>query len=191
MTAPLPANVPPKESCRSNDLGINDDLVLYVAADCRNFVSKPPVFVPDEPAPYFGGHFAYWPVVFPDGVRVMVKAPILVPREEDKTYLMRMMKAEIELLESLEKGGFPWSPRLLYHTMDDDNPLGRPYMIHTLFPGKRMQWSDTFPAEKADREKVLAQIARLNFDLLLFDRRHKGMCLLTHPRDRMPRRVVC
>ncbi|KAJ5883905.1 uncharacterized protein N7473_010791 [Penicillium subrubescens] len=157
MTVPLPSYAPPRASGPPFNVGINSDLILYVATDCRSFVSSPPSFVPDEPASYIGKVFACWPVVFPDGVRVIV---------EDKAQIKNRMEAECKLLQKLEKGGFPWSPRVLYRTLDDINPLDRPYIVHTRFPGKQLQRSDTFPAKKADREKILAQIARINFDLL-------------------------
>jgi hypothetical protein len=181
MTVPLPSYAPPRASGPPFNIGINSDLILYVAADCRSFVSSPPSFVPDEPASYIGKVFACWPVVFPDAVRVIVKAPHSHPTssDEDKAQIKNRMEAECKLLQKLEKGGFPWSPRVLYRTLDDINPLDRPYIVHTRFPGKQLQRSDTFPAKKADREKIMAQIARINFDLLFS--RKLSMCLLTYP----------
>jgi hypothetical protein len=178
MTVPLPAYVPPEGSDPPIDFGCSHELVLYAAADCRNFISMPPSFVPDEPTPYVKRQFAFWSVVFPDGVRVIVMTPLPTLTEEDKRNIKAVMTTECDMLQKLGNRGFPWSPRLLYHTFDDTNALGEPYMVYTMPPGKRLQWSDTFPAEKVGREKVLAQIARMNFDLLLFEWR-TGMCSLT------------
>lgn len=191
MTTPTPGYIPTLTSQPWRDFGISNEMILRVAAVCRSDGAVP--FIPTDagPVPFILDAFVYWHVQYSDGTRVMVKVPHLTDSPFENGIARGEMKKEEDYLRFLALRGFPWSPRLIYSTMEESNSLlGRPYIIHTMPPGNRCQWDDMFPAEKANREKVLAQIARVIFDLAVLDRlksmyrrrdlrRHQVCALLT------------
>lgn len=171
MTTPAPGYVPTLTSEPWRDFGISNEMILRVAAVCRSDDTVPFIVTDAGPVPFILDAFAYWPVQYSDGARVMVKVPHLMDSPFENGLARGQLKQEEHDLRFLALRGFPWSPRLIYSTMEESNSLlGRPYIIHTMPPGNRLQWDDVFPAEKANREKVLAQIARIIFDLAALDR---------------------
>ena len=178
MTTPTPGYIPTLTSEPRRDDGISNEMILRVAAVCRSDGTVP--FIPTDagPVPFTLGAFVHWPVQYSDGERVMVKVPHLTDPPFENGIVRGEMKKEENHLRFLALRGFPWSPRLIYSTIEESNSLlSRPYIIHTMPPGNRLQWDDMFPTEKANREKVLAQIARVIFDLAALDRL-ESMCRL-------------
>ncbi|KAJ5358773.1 protein kinase-like domain-containingprotein [Penicillium cataractarum] len=168
MAAPSPVYRPPYDGSPFHDLGVTDDMILHVAAICRSHRFTPTLIRDAGFVPFFGFQYAYWPIQYEDGVRVFVKIPLMTfSTAENNQLVYTIMEKEHENLLFLQNRGFQWSPRMLYHTMETNNPLGHPYMIETMLPGKRLEWSDTSPVDKVNREKVLKQVAQVIFDLAL------------------------
>lgn len=177
MTTPSTGYRPPFTSLPPFDFGISNEMILQVAAICRSDGSVPVFPANAGPIPFMSEFFAYWPVEYPDSARVMVKVPFLLGSRWDNHVILHSMKMEGDCLNYLTRRGFRWSPRLLYSTLEFNNLLGRPYLIYTMLPGKRLEWSNTFPAEKTNREKVLAHVARIIFDLATLEQFNSTHCL--------------
>ncbi|KAJ5166677.1 uncharacterized protein N7482_005458 [Penicillium canariense] len=147
--------------------GIDNQRILEVAATCRADGSIPSFTAEAGPLPYIGNHYTIYPVQYPDGTRVAVRVPIDIYSRDTLQTMLALMKAEANTLNLLARCKFAWSPRVLYYTTTFDNPLGRPYMVCTWIDGKQLEWSETFPAESENRQKILAQVARIMFDLVV------------------------
>jgi hypothetical protein len=180
MAAPSTGYLPTYTGLPFHNFGITDVEILTVAAACRAYRSAPSLLTDAGWLPFLSYQYAYWPVQYDDGLRVFVKVPVLNYVNPDYNKMaFNLMERECQMLVFLENRGFQWSPRLLYHTMELESHLGFPYMIETMLPGKRLDWTDTAPADKADREKVLNQVAKIIFDLARIEPKDAGMDILS------------
>ncbi|OOQ90818.1 hypothetical protein PEBR_02736 [Penicillium brasilianum] len=185
MAARSPGYLPTYTGLPFNNFGITDGKILTVAAACRAYRSAPSLLTDAGWLPFLSYQYAYWPVQYEDGLRVFVKVPVLNNVNPDyNTMTYNLMVRECAMLVFLENRGFLWSPRLLYHTMELDSLLGLPYMIETMLPGKRLDWTNTAPADKANREKVLSQVAKIIFEFARVDPKDGGSGGLRHYFDK-------
>lgn len=70
-----------------------------------------------------------------------------------------LIEEEVSILKRLEECGFSRSPRVTDYDASFDNPIRFPYMVLTWAEGKPLEWSDSVPSRREDRNKVIRQMA--------------------------------
>jgi hypothetical protein len=101
---------------------------------------------------------------FPDSVKWAVRIPIHIYHWPPET-ITENVKMEVLILKRLEASGFEWSPKLVGYDVGFENGIGFPYQVLSWVEGRMVEWSDTVPAERRNRHRVLRQMADIMLQL--------------------------
>lgn len=143
---------------------VEPEAVLKVVASLRSD-SLPGTFCFDTAkSPLSGKQCCVFVLSFSDGdtwaVRIPIHAQHLPP--SSITYFV---SEEVEILQTLQEKGFNWSPRLIAFDAGFDNLISFPYIVFSWIPGKPLQWSDSIPPERKDRDKIIQQLMDIILEL--------------------------
>lgn len=144
---------------------VSAEAILQVADLHGNGQAKPSLVHGTADRPFSGKQCVIYAVQYPDGTTCAVRVPIHIQTLPHDA-ITNQTEQEVSILKFLEECGFIWSPRLLAYDSGFDNPLRYPYMILSWVDGKPLQWTDSVPAIRASREKVLQQMATIFFELV-------------------------
>lgn len=151
-------------STRTTTNIVTADDIFFVTSLVKGFDSRPSFILGTRNKPLYEHPYFVWALQYPDGSRYAVRVPDM--RNKTRGSVIEQIESDIELLERLARLKFPWSPRPITYSLHFQNHLRFPYMIVTLFDGHPLNWNHTFPAERATRDKILRQLADINFQLM-------------------------
>ncbi|WEW60409.1 hypothetical protein PRK78_005894 [Emydomyces testavorans] len=115
--------------------------------------------------PLSGGHCQIYRLGFSDNTNWAVRIPIHLSSAPPEA-VVSLLATEVKALQQLENCQFPWSPKLIGHDLTFDNPVGFPFLVLTWIPGNPLIWTASTPAKRADRDKVLKQMANIMLSLI-------------------------
>lgn len=115
--------------------------------------------------PLSGGHCQVYKLGFSDQTTWAVRIPIHA-RNAPKEVIITQLQCEIENLKRLNANGFDWAPKLIGYDLTYDNEVGFPLIVLSWIPGDPLEWNDTVPLHRCDRDKVLQQIIKLVLQLI-------------------------
>lgn len=114
--------------------------------------------------PFSGGQCLIYAIGFPDGITWTVRIPARVSYLPLET-ISDEVNNEVSILKHLETKGFSWSPRTIDYDCSFNNVLEYPYKILTWVHGKPLEWSDSVPARREDRKKIINQMTDIILEL--------------------------
>lgn len=142
----------------------NSDSILNIVDSLRADGTSASFCFNTAEHPLSGKQCLIYAVKFPDDATWAVRIPAHtshLPQEAITDYL----KTEISILKNLETRGFSWSPRLLGYDCGFNNPLEFPYLVLSWIEGKPLEWSDTVPSQRENRNKILHQLANIILEM--------------------------
>ncbi|KAH8799692.1 kinase-like domain-containing protein [Xylogone sp. PMI_703] len=125
--------------------------------------------------PLSGKQCSVYAVSFPDGTKWAVRIPVHSSHLHADV-ISAFIEHEASIIRHLEQGQYAWMPRLVAYSPNFENPIAFPYIILTWIPGNSLQWTDAFPSQRAIRDKILRQIARIMLELAECSQRKGNMC---------------
>jgi hypothetical protein len=96
-------------------------------------------------------------LAFPDTTKWAIRVPVH-GNHLSPDVLTSMVDTEVNIVKTLQDAGFTWSPNLITADSEFNNILHFPYIILSWIPGKPLQWSDTVPAQRKHRNKIISQV---------------------------------
>ena len=94
------------------------------------------------------------------GVRVPVKSSHL-PLPSVQSFI----EYEVDILASLTRAHFSFSPELIHYDTSLDNAIKFPYLVYKWIEGAPLQWSNSVPESSLKRSKVLRRMVDFTLDL--------------------------
>lgn len=124
--------------------------------------------------PLSGGQCRIYKLGFSDKTSWAVRIPTNL-RFDSEEEVRTLLETEIAVLKWLKQCEFPWSPKLLGYCLTFDNPVGFPFLVLTWIPGNPLVWTTSTPAKRADRDKVVSQMAKMMISLISCTQRGNGL----------------
>lgn len=93
-----------------------------------------------------------------------VRIPVYMSHISSES-LAQSVEQEFEILQTLQKSGFRWSPRVVAFEKTPHNALDVPYTLCDWLHGKTMTWSKTEPEQQEVRDKTVRQIMDSTLEL--------------------------
>ena len=83
----------------------------------------------------------------------------------------QMVENEVFFRKSMDREGVPYCQRLIGHDSSSHNTLQRPYIALQWTDGIQLEWSDTYPPDAEQRNKIIKAISEFNIALLRVQQR--------------------
>ncbi|KAM5468048.1 hypothetical protein MferCBS49748_003576 [Microsporum ferrugineum] len=138
--------------------------------------------------PLSGGQCQIYRLGFSDDADWAIRIPIHLSSYSEEE-VISMLMTEIKILKHLENCRFPWSLKVIGYDVTFNNPVGFPFLVLNWIPGESLSWTATTPKRRADRERVLDQLAKIMISLISCTRRDGGSAL-EYFTDKVDQKVV-